>query len=74
MGVLRDMTKYCSHCKRGEVLDSEAHGLYRGTEYTPYGDAPMPFRALLCEDHATMIDEDGGIITLIELVNYDTLI
>lgn len=70
---MKEHTDYCSHCRRGDIFDREAYALYTGYEYTPYVAAGLPFRAFLCEDHATMIGDDGGTISFVRLVNAESL-
>lgn len=53
-------TKNCAQCRLGEN-EVEADGLYVGNIYDDSGRL-RPYRAWLCDDHLTMLCDDGGTL------------
>ena len=60
------MREMCSHCKRGEIIDVPAIGLFKGIEYPNSYSGALPYRAYLCENHRYLILADGGTSILIK--------
>ena len=50
--------KYCSSCRNGEKKEPAAY-LVRGKVFSLLNNRWIPYRAYLCEDHLSMMLDDG---------------
>ncbi len=60
--------RYCASCRAGENK-VEADYMVKGIRCDRWGEDRMPYRAYLCDEHLTMMLDDGAELDIVEYVS-----